>query len=345
MDNAVSCQMELFPPTRYMGSKRKIVPSIYDVSTQLEFNTALDLFSGSGVVSYLFKAMGKSVTSNDYMAMAATVAKAVVGNSSITLDEAIVQKLLAPCETDEFVERTFRGLYYTDDENRFIDRIRNNLTQLADEQTRSMAMAALIRACVKKRPRGIFTYTGFRYDDGRRDLRLSFQDQFLEAVAAYNGAVFDNGMACRAVWGDAFSPELGRDYDLVYLDPPYYTPLSDNEYVRRYHFVEGLARNWKGVEIQQHTKTKKFKSYPTPFSTEQGACRAFDGLFDRYRKSILIVSYSSNGLPSKEDMTALLKNAGKVVEVIPVKHKYSFGNSSTASTRKNEVEEFLFVAV
>ena len=23
--------------------------------------------------------------------------------------------------------------------------------------------------------------------------------------------------------------------DLVYIDPPYYSPLSDNEYVRRYH--------------------------------------------------------------------------------------------------------------
>lgn len=57
--------------------------------------------------------------------------------------------------------------------------------------------------------------------------------------------------------------------DLVYIDPPYYSPLSDNEYVRRYHFVEGLARDWKGVEIQENTVTKKFKSYPTPFSTRK----------------------------------------------------------------------------
>ena len=41
--------------------------------------------------------------------------------------------------------------------------------------------------------------------------------------------------------------------DLVYIDPPYFSALSDNEYVRRYHFVEGLARNWKmliGSQIQ-----------------------------------------------------------------------------------------------
>ena len=72
--------------------------------------------------------------------------------------------------------------------------------------------------------------------------------------------------------------------DLVYIDPPYYSPLSDNEYVRRYHFVEGLARDWQGVEIQQHTQTKKFKSYPTPFSTRKGAADAFDLLFKKFFK-------------------------------------------------------------
>ena len=75
-------------------------------------------------------------------------------------------------------------------------------------------------------------------------------------------------------------------FRLVYIDPPYYSPLSDNEYVRRYHFVEGLARDWQGVEIQEHTKTKKFKSYPTPFSTRSGAEEAFDNLFEKYKDSI-----------------------------------------------------------
>ena len=87
---------------------------------------------------------------------------------------------------------------------------------------------------------------------------------------------------------------------------PYYSPLSDNEYVRRYHFVEGLARDWKGVEIQQHTQTKKFKSYPTPFSTRKGAADAFDRLFKKFASSVLIVSYSSNSLPTQDEMVALM---------------------------------------
>ena len=95
----------------------------------------------------------------------------------------------------------------------------------------------------------IFTYTGHRYDDGRKDLQKSLSQQFLEAVEAVNNAVFDNHKTNKSVNGDAMALEVEKP-DLVYIDPPYYSPLSDNEYVRRYHFIEGLARDWKGVEIQ-----------------------------------------------------------------------------------------------
>ena len=135
----------------------------------------------------------------------------------------------------------------------------------------------------------------------------------------------------------------GERPDLVYIDPPYYSPLSDNEYVRRYHFVEGLARDWKGVEIQEHTKTKKFKSYPTPFSTRNGAADAFDKLFEKYKDSSLIVSYSSNSLPTQDEMVEIMRRHKEHVEVVPIAYTYSFGNQGTAKTHRNNVQEFLFV--
>lgn len=50
------------PTTRYQGSKRKILPWIYECIKDIEFNTVLDAFGGSGMVSCLFKRMGKIVT-------------------------------------------------------------------------------------------------------------------------------------------------------------------------------------------------------------------------------------------------------------------------------------------
>lgn len=337
-------QVSKYPSTRYMGSKSKLLKEIWGVASQFKFDTAVDLFAGSGVVGYMFKAQGKAVVSNDYMSLSNVFARAMLENDSETLSTDDAEELLVPkCASDRFVETTFAGLYFTDEENRLIDTLRTNIASIENPHRRAIAMSALIRACFKKRPRGIFTYVGHRYDDGRKDLLMSFKEQFLEAVGAVNGAVFDNGYEHRTIHGDAMSADVGES-GLVYIDPPYYSPLSDNEYVRRYHFVEGLARNWRGVEIQEHTKTKKFKSYPTPFSSRQGAADAFDTLFRRYKRSVLLVSYSSNSRPTLEEMVSLLSKHKSHVEVLPVNYKYSFGtHAHKVGGNKNAVQEYLFV--
>ena len=336
-------QVSAYPPTRFMGSKSKLLSELWSVASQFEADTVVDLFSGSGIVGYMFKAQGKAVVSNDYMAMSAAFAKAMVENNTVTLPPEEAGELLVPHrESDHFVASTFRGLYYTDEENDLIDTLRTNIAAIRDPYKHAIAMTALIRACIKKRPRGIFTYTGQRYNDGRKDLRKTLAQQFLEAAEAVNKAVFDNGRANRARHGDAMELRA-ENADLVYIDPPYYSPLSDNEYVRRYHFVEGLARDWKGVDIQEHTQTKKFKSYPTPFSTRKGAADAFDRLFKKFAGSVLIVSYSSNSLPTQDEMVAMMARYKEHVEVIPLDYKYSFGNQNDARTHRNAVQEYFFV--
>ena len=339
----LSDQVYLYPPTRFMGSKRKLLNNIWNVAQDFHFDSVLDMFSGSGIVSYMFKAEGKKVISNDYMTMSSTFSKAMIENNTVTLPRSEAERLLKePAILDTFVEETFQGLYYSDAENKIIDIIRTNIRSISNEYKRAIAMSALIRACIKKRPRGIFTYTGNRYNDGRRDLKITLQEQFLEAVDIINKSVFDNGRENISINMDAMSIH-DINPDLVYIDPPYYSPLSDNEYVRRYHFVEGLSRDWDGVEIQAHTKTKKFKSYPTPFSTRTGAADAFSLLFKKYKYSILIVSYSSNSIPTKEEMVKLIKQYKDIVEVIPIDYTYSFGNQAKAKTHRNNVQEFLFI--
>lgn len=336
-------QVQKFPSTRYMGAKSKLLTQIWDIASHFEFTTALDLFSGSGVVGYMLKSQGKAVVSNDYMAMAHVYAKASIENSCVMLSTDKAKLLLKPAvDSDGFVSKTFQNLYYTADENRLIDDIRANISKLKNQYERAIAQAALIRTCIKKRPRGIFTYVGHRYDDGRKDLQTSFAEHFLAAVEVVNASVFDNGQHNKARLGDATSYSGAPDF--VYMDPPYYSPLSDNEYVRRYHFVEGLARDWKGVEIQEHTQTKKFKSYPTPFSSRGGAVEAFDMLFKKFSQSIIMVSYSSNSQPTLDEMVRLLSAHKSHVDVVSIDHRYSFGNQGhKVNDNRNGVKEYLFV--
>jgi DNA adenine methylase len=332
-----------FPSSRYMGSKHSILSFLYQHLAKLEFQTVLDAFSGSSAVSYLLKAMNKTVTSNDFMTFSYHTANACVSNSTTRLSDECVQKLILPnSQADDFIEKTFDGLYFTREENQFLDHVTANIRDLLNSYEQSLAFAALSRACLRRRPRGLFTYTGVRYLDGRRDLQLSLEEHFKEAVQVFNRAVFNTGYQCIALNQDVY--DISNGFDLVYFDPPYVSSLSDNDYTRRYHFVEGLTRHWDGLDILHSTSTKKFKRYPSLFDSKKTVFSAFERLFEIHANSTIAVSYSSNGIPSQEELKALMLRFKKKVVVHEVNHRYSFGtHGHKVGDNQNKVQEFLFI--
>lgn len=336
--------LDNLPSTRYMGSKHKILNSIWNAVADLKFETVLDAFSGSASVSYLFKARGKKVIANDLLHFCYHYANAIIANDKVTLTDNDLEVLLCkhPRAIPTFIQDNFSGLYFEDADNAFLDQTRTNIDLISDPYKRSLALSALVRACLKKRPRGIFAYTGFRYDDGRLDIQMSLREHFIRSVTAFNQAVFDNGKNNEAFNRNIF--DLSVQPDLVYIDPPYYSPRSDSDYLRRYHFVEGLVRYWQGIELQEHTKTKKFNKYPTDFDGKESTYTAFKKLFEKYQDSILVISYSSNSLPSKDEMLDMLNDLGKHVDLYSLDYKYSFGTQHTGEKMANTVQEYIFVA-
>jgi len=332
-----------YPKLRFMGSKFRLLPWIHRILADLDFDTALDAFSGSGCVAYLLKAMGKQVTASDFLNFSATIAKATIENPGVTLTEDDLGILRSHDPRHRrFIETTFRGIFFAPDDLRFLDRIWGNLAKLDGVYKRAVAIAALIRSSVKRQPRGVFTVAGDpeRYKDGRRDLQLSIEEHFLEQVDAYNRAVFDNGRENLALRTDVFSlPDT--NFDLVYLDPPYVPRSDDNCYVKRYHFLEGLSCYWDGLEILQDTGVRKIKKPYTPFSYRKTALEAFDKMFERFSRSIIVLSYSSNGYPDLPVLVEFLKRHKRAVAVHERAHRYHFGTHEAA--KRNEVTEYLIV--
>lgn len=334
-----------FPETKYMGSKQALLPFILGHISQLRFNRVLDAFSGSGCVAYALKQHGAEVHTNDFLQFAFHIAHATIENNSAILGDSDLTALLGPNRSaQDFIERTFLDRYFNPDDNRFLDNLWANIQTLKSPMKRSLALAAACRAAMKKRPRGIFTFTGMKGWDGRKDLRLSMREQFLGAVEQFNRAVFSNRRRNKALCRDVFTVDPSG-YDLVYIDTPYVSRFSDCDYTRRYHFVEGYCTYWKKAEILSQTLTKKIRSYPTDFSSKAGASDAFAKLFSRFRDSKLVISYSSNGIPSEKQMLNLLRNFKKKVEVHKIPHLYSHGNHNhKVGDNNNSVHEYLFVA-
>lgn len=334
-----------YPRLRYMGSKSKLLPWIWETVSDLEFDSALDLFSGTASVAYLFKAMGKRVVTNDFLKFAHDLATATVANNTATLSDQQVSQLCEPRRGKRaFIEKTFEGIFFTRDDLRFLDVVWSNLAALSDPRLRAVALASLTRACLKRQPRGVFTVTGVNYDDGRRDLRLPLSQHFAESVAVFNALVFDNGQENVALRGDAFSvPAL--DVDLVYMDPPYVPRSDDNCYIKRYHFLEGLASYWtdSGTDIVESSRVKKIPKRFTPFSYRATATDAFERMFRKFADRTIVLSYSSNGYPDLETLVGLMRRSKRHVDVVLREHRYHFGTHKGVAEERNVVDEYLII--
>jgi adenine-specific DNA-methyltransferase len=336
----VADRISAYPRLRYMGSKYRVVPFLVEILRNLNFHTALDAFSGSGVVAYTLKAMGKTVTANDFLKFASTVARATVENPGIRLSDGDIE-LLSDGKGDgrDFIASTFRGLYFSDADHRFLDSAWSHIDVLPPYK-RDIAISSLCLAAARKQPRGVFTVTDLRYDDGRRALRAPLRELFKEAAVEYNQVVVDGGPQCKAQCADVFDLEPGG-YDLVYLDPPYAPPRDDNDYIKRYHFLEGLSTYWRGQTIMESTATKKLTKKFTPFSYKRTIRDALRRTFERFADSIIVLSYSTNSVPAEHEVIEILETVKSKVSVFAVEHRYSFGTHSTALRRA--ARELIFV--
>lgn len=335
----------LYPRLRYMGGKYRLLPWLHQTFAGLEFDSALDLFSGSGSVAYLLKSMGKRVIANDFLEFAHHLALATVENAGTTVSPGEASAVCHDGGPHEcFIQRTFDGIFFNPSDLGFLDRVSASLRTVSGRHARAILQASLTRACMKKQPRGVFTVSGRNYDDGRRDLRISLEEHFLESIAVFNGLVFDNGRENAAIRTDALAAPAGS-VDLVYMDPPYVPKRDDNCYVKRYHFLEGLASYWTapGTQIDTNSRVKKIPKRFTPFSYRRTAPDAFDSMFRRYVDSTLVLSYSSNGYPDLESLVRIMRRYKPHIDVVQRPHRYHFGTHARVAESRALVSEYLIV--
>jgi len=308
----------LFPSTRFQGSKLKIVDWIWDAIKDLSFDTVLDAFGGTGSVAYVLKSRGKQVTYNDVLKFNSYIGTALIENDQVRLSDQDVKFLLEKHDNVKyptFIQDTFKGIYFADQENRWIDTVATNIALLDDLYKRALAFFALFQACIIKRPFNLFHRKNLyiRFSDVKRNFGnkttwdTPFEVHFRQFVHEANQAVFSNGHKNKALNLDIF--EVEGNFDLVYIDTPY---ISSNgtgvDYLGFYHFLEGLVNysEWPAM-IDYETKHKRLKATGSVWTDKSKIHFGFDRLFEKFRDSILVVSYRADGIPSVDELVALLK--------------------------------------
>lgn len=311
----ISLQIAKFPKTRYYGSKRRLLEWIFNSIKDLPFDTVLDGFGGTASVSLLFRAMGKEVTFNDAL-ISNTVAAKVLLAEELSLEFEAACNFIDSIEpTEGFITKTFDGIYYTQKENNWLDGAACKIHELEDESKRCIYLYSLFQACLMKRPFNLFHRANLNLRTNKNIKRsfgnyITWETPFPDLMKARLNDVlqsFTSGLRTPNILQSGDITKVEPGYDLVYLDPPYVNHGGNgDDYLKRYHFLEGLSdyKNWKN-NISQESKTKSFSknSYISDWQSKAVFKDKLFGLIEKHNKSIVVLSYLANSYPTEDEIT------------------------------------------
>lgn len=315
-----------FPSTRYQGCKQKFTDWIWDSVKDIPFHSVLDAFGGTGSVSFRLKEEGKEVTYNDILPFNHIIGRALIENEGTVLDDYEVEMLLhrqQDVSYPDFIERTFKDIYFTDEENRWLDVVSTNIRQMNDVYKQAIAYFALFQSCIIKRPYNLFHRKNLyvRLQDVSRSFGnkktwdTPFETHFRKFVKEANNSVFNNGECCRSMNRNVF--DIERKYDFVYIDTPYLNEKGVGvDYADFYHFLNGIVdyENWSS-QIDYSSKHLRLYRHPNVWNNSETIYRAFEQLFYQFRQSTMAISYRSNGIPTINELVGMLKRLGKNVRI------------------------------
>lgn len=341
--HATSRPTPTLPTTRFQGSKRKLLGWIGSHLDQLQFHTCLDAFSGSASVAYWLKSRGKAVVANDLLKSAYLTSVALVENDDARLTATDVAALLTrrDAKYDDFIARTFGGVYFTDEENQWLDVVTQNIARMRDRHKQAIAYYGLFQAALAKRPYNLFHRKNLymrlasvpRSFGNKATWDKPFDEHFRHfAMQAGHAAMKE--APCRATMGDA--TDVAGDFDLVYIDPPYLNGRGVGaDYLGYYHFLEGLCdyANWPD-RIDMTSRHMRLHATPTPWTRKDQIHAAFERLFETYRRSIIVVSYRTDGIPTIDELAAMLRRYKSKVNA----HQFSDGYKYALSTNAKSTE-------
>ncbi len=324
----------MFPSTRFQGSKLKIVDWIWESVQELHFDSVLDAFGGTGSVGYMFKKRGKKVTYNDILKFNWYIGMALIQNEAEMLTPRDID-FIVKCHDDiaypTFIHDTFHDIYFTDEENNWIDTVASNIRTIDNIYKKALAYFALFQSCISKRPFNLFHRKNLyiRLSEVERNFGNKatwdkpFETHFRKFAEEANRAIFSNGRENESLNLDVFNMEGA--YDLIYIDTPYISQKGFGvDYLGFYHFLEGLVKYdiWPDI-IDDRTKHKRLKGNVSVWTDKKLIHSAFDQLFQKFSDSILVISYRADGIPSLSELEDLLKKYKKEIKEIKRKnYKY-----------------------
>jgi adenine-specific DNA-methyltransferase len=335
---------------RYIGSKNLLLS---DISNMITENTNkdvfifCDIFSGTGTVARFFKDR-YSIISNDALSFSHTLQHATIENNlNPTFKKLKAKGILDPLKflnnTEPKIDRNTAfiyqnyspdgkdgRMYFTPENALRIDFIRQTISKWSNDKLINKDEFYYLLALLIEAVPFVSNITGtygayLKHWDNRAHKKLT-----LEYIN-----VTDNGLKNYSYNRDA--NELIREIsgDVLYIDPPYNT----RQYLPNYHVLETIAR-YDYPEIYGVTGMRPYKDEKSAYCSKMSVQDIFRDLVENAKFKYVVVSYSSQGIMTKEQIKKIMTDNG--IESTYKFKSISYRKYKSKVVKDSDVQEYLF---
>ncbi len=343
---------------KYVGSKLKILPHIIQIINGLKIHTALDAFSGTTRVAQAFSQLGFDTSANDIAEYSE-----IFGHCYLlsTKPNEFYQKFIDELNSLKGTFGWFSQHYGGENEagkrpfqlknTMKLDAIRDKIDEFDLNFTdKAVLLTSLILAldCVDNTLGHYASYlSGW--------CKRSYNDLFLRLPRRFTPKTQN-----RVIKSDAFQA-ITNFYDLVYFDPPYGSnnekmPPSRVRYKAYYHFYKSVILNDKPRVFGKANRREDsrdtafpciFEEFKRDESNKFIAMRAIERLIANTNARYILLSYSSGGRASKQELQEIISLNGRLLDAREIDYKknvmsamrWSYGWVNDDNTHK----EYLFL--
>ena len=326
---------------KYVGSKLKIIPHILRLADNLEIKSVFDAFFGTTRVSQAFAKSNYHVISNDIAVWSEIFATCYLLSSKSSTDyQDLIDHLnnVAPIDgwfTENYGGHPNEGCSVQEDglkkpwqihNTRKLDAIRQEIDDLnLNYSDRSVALTSLILAL------------------DRVDNTIGHFASYLRewATRSYNPIhlkvpqLFNHHLSHEVYRDDIFEIISDVNTDLTYLDPPYGSnnekmPASRVRYASYYHIwtticlfdrphLFGKAK--RRQDSSDVLASSLFEEFRKDSYGRYIAVQAIDRLLNLIQSPWIILSYSSNGRVTADELNDVICSNGKLLKVIEIDYQ------------------------
>ena len=343
----------------YMGNKRKFINILDEILSNIEKKTKKKLnigegFSGSGVLSRLFKKRAKNLYVNDIAGYSNTLNKCYL-TTLTNREKNILKKHIENANicADDYnykyepwiskhwcINNNNNRMYFTKENGIRIDKYRNYIENMDEKYKHFLLAQLLVKCSIHNNTNGQFS--AYYKDDygGKNNVDIK---RITKKIELEMPILDDN--KCNVF----ISKENTNDWiknipklDIVYYDPPYNKhPYSI------YYFLLDIINNWdKSIEIPNTYRGQPKDWFKSDYNSRNKAKDGLINLLENTKSTYIILSYNNGGIIPISTIDNILNSFGKV-DKIPINHnvynRLKGISDYKRTSEKKEIKEFLWI--